>query len=267
MQNAADLARDVDPTRPVSIDILSYPNIPRQSTYDAFDVLGINSYYGWYKGKKERSTERLRRPRAVPARDARQVPRQGARDHRVRRRGVQDPGQSNVKQTFAFQTQYLKRNLDIVDRLGFMGGAIYWTAREFAVKPDWDGGGGSPGQARLVSSQGADLLRRQDQAGLRRRQAGVQGGAACAPRRPRRRGPRRAVGRRVARPARAAVHRRVRGGSPPCSRSTPGACATSGAPGAGARRTARGRSSSCPPAAWRSGHPASAGRSHHLIAW
>ena len=29
-----------------------------------------------------------------------------------------------------------------------MGGAIYWTAREFAVKPDWDGGATSPGGKR-----------------------------------------------------------------------------------------------------------------------
>src|SRR6185295_15318547 len=35
-------------------------------------------------------------------------------------------------------------NLDIIDRLGFMGGAIYWTAREFAVKPGWDGGAHPP---------------------------------------------------------------------------------------------------------------------------
>ena len=40
-----------------------------------------------------------------------------------------------MKQTYAFQSHYLERNLDIIDRLGFMGGAIYWTAREFAVKP------------------------------------------------------------------------------------------------------------------------------------
>jgi beta-glucuronidase len=51
-----------------------------------------------------------------------------------------EPGPADVKQTYGFQTQYLKRNLDIVDRLGFMGGAIYWTTREFAVKPHWDGG-------------------------------------------------------------------------------------------------------------------------------
>ena len=30
MLNAADLARDLDPTLPVSVDVLSYPNVPRQ---------------------------------------------------------------------------------------------------------------------------------------------------------------------------------------------------------------------------------------------
>ncbi len=139
MQNAADLARDLDPTRPVSIDILSYPNIPRQSTYDAFDALGINSYYGWYKGKKDRSTANLAdlEPYLRAMHDkypgkALVMTEFGAE--------ASEPGPADVKQTYAFQTRYLKRNLDIVDRLGFMGGAIYWTAREFAVKPDWDGG-------------------------------------------------------------------------------------------------------------------------------
>jgi beta-glucuronidase len=51
-----------------------------------------------------------------------------------------EPGPADVKQTYAFQSRYLERNLDIIDRLGFMGGAIYWTVREFAVKPHWDGG-------------------------------------------------------------------------------------------------------------------------------
>ena len=143
MQNAAELARDLDPTLPVSIDILSYPNIPRQSTYDAFDMLGINSYYGWYKGKTDRSTADLDdlAPYLRAMRDkypgkALVITEFGAE--------ASEPGPADVKQTYAFQTQYLKRNLDIVDRLGFMGGAIYWTAREFAVKPDWDGGAAIP---------------------------------------------------------------------------------------------------------------------------
>lgn len=139
MRNAAALARDLDPTLPVSIDILSYPGIARQTTYDAFDMLGINSYWGWYEGKANRSTADidglapyLRAMRDKYPGKALVMTEFGAE--------ATEPGPADVKQTYAFQTQYLKRNLDVIDRLGFMGGAIYWTAREFAVKPKWDGG-------------------------------------------------------------------------------------------------------------------------------
>ena len=143
MRNAAELARDLDPTLPVSIDILSYPGILRQTTYDAFDMLGINSYYGWYEGKADRSTADiddlapyLRAMRSKYPGKALVITEFGAE--------ATEPGPADVKQTYAFQTQYLKRNLDIIGRLGFMGGAIYWTAREFAVKPEWDGGAHPP---------------------------------------------------------------------------------------------------------------------------
>ncbi|MBW3608591.1 MAG: hypothetical protein KY463_09585 [Actinobacteria bacterium] len=147
MVNAAQLARDLDPTLPVSIDILSYPNIPRQTTYDAFDMLGINSYYGWYEGKPDQSVADiddlapyLRATREKYPGKALVITEFGAE--------ASEPGPADVKQTYAFQTQYLKRNLDIIDRLGFMGGAIYWTAREFAVKPAWDGGAQIPRHKR-----------------------------------------------------------------------------------------------------------------------
>jgi beta-glucuronidase len=139
MLNAAELARDLDPTLPVSIDVLSYPGIRRQKTYDAFDLLGINSYYGWYEGKPDRSTANLHdlEPylRAMHAKYPRQalvMTEFGAE--------ATEPGPADIKQTYAFQSKYIEDNLDIIDRLGFMGGAIYWTAREFAVKPHWDGG-------------------------------------------------------------------------------------------------------------------------------
>jgi hypothetical protein len=143
MRSAAALARDLDPTLPISIDILSYPGIGRQTTYDAFDMLGINSYYGWYEGRADRSTADiddlapyLRAMREKYPGKALVITEFGAE--------ATEPGPADVKQTYAFQTQYLKRNLDIIDRLGFMGGAIYWTAREFAVKPKWDGGAHPP---------------------------------------------------------------------------------------------------------------------------
>ncbi|MGH2841613.1 MAG: glycoside hydrolase family 2 TIM barrel-domain containing protein, partial [Solirubrobacteraceae bacterium] len=139
MLNAAQLARDLDPTLPVSIDVLSYPGIDKQRTYDAYDMIGINSYYGWYEGKRERSTADmgdlapyLRAMNAKYPRHALVITEFGAE--------ATEEGPADRKQTYAFQAEYIKRYLDIVDRLGFMNGAIYWTAREFAVKPDWDGG-------------------------------------------------------------------------------------------------------------------------------
>jgi len=147
MENAAALARDLDPTLPVAIDILSYPGIPQQRTYRAFDALGINSYYGWYDGKANRSTADiddlapfLRAMRTKYERQALVMTEYGAE--------ANENGPANVKQTYAFQSNYIKRNLDIVNRLGFMGGAIYWTAREFAVKPHWDGGAHPPPSQR-----------------------------------------------------------------------------------------------------------------------
>ncbi len=139
MVNAAQLARDLDPTLPVSIDVLSYPGIAKQRTYDAYDMIGINSYYGWYEGKPERATgdmgdlaPYLRAMNEKYPRHALVITEFGAE--------ATEQGPANVKQTYAFQAEYVKRYLDIVNRLGFMNGAIYWTAREFAVKPDWDGG-------------------------------------------------------------------------------------------------------------------------------
>ncbi len=154
LQNAAALAHDLDPTLPVAVDILSYPGIPRQSTYDAFDVLGINSYYGWYDGKADRSTADiddlapyLRTMRAKYDGRALVITEYGAE--------ADEDGPAAVKQTYGFQSAYIKRNLDIVDRLGFMGGAIYWTAREFAVKPHWDGGAHPPpGERDSIHNKG-----------------------------------------------------------------------------------------------------------------
>jgi hypothetical protein len=121
------------------VDLLSWPGFERQRTYARFDMLGVNSYFGWYEGKPDHPTgdlnglaPYLRRMRHMYARQALVMTEFGAES-------TMD-GPANVKETYAFQAQYLERNLDIIRRLGFMSGAIYWTLREFAVKPRWDGG-------------------------------------------------------------------------------------------------------------------------------
>jgi beta-glucuronidase len=140
LRRAAALERDLDPTLPVSVDLLSYPGYGREETFARnFDLLGVNSYFGWYPGKANRSTANLadlgpylRHMRAI-------YPRQGLM---LTEFGAESTfkGPANVKETFAFQTDYLRKTLGIYDQAPFMSGAIYWTLREFAVKPKWDGG-------------------------------------------------------------------------------------------------------------------------------
>jgi hypothetical protein len=49
-------------------------------------------------------------------------------------------GPATEKETYAFQSLYTRDTLGIVARQPALSGAIYWTLREFAVKPAWDGG-------------------------------------------------------------------------------------------------------------------------------
>ena len=140
MLRAAAIARDLDHTVPVALDVLSYPNIAKQNSYRGFGLLGLNSYYGWYRGKTgKRSTARLSDLPKFLARQKRMYP-----DHAmmITEFGAEATfdGPEHVKETFAFQSRYVDRTLDIVERFSWLSGAIYWTAREFYVKPDWDGG-------------------------------------------------------------------------------------------------------------------------------
>jgi hypothetical protein len=139
LDSALGLVRSLDPTLPVSVDLLSYPGFPRQRTYARYDLIGINSYFGWYPGKPDHPTGniadlepylrwlRLQYPTAAMV-----LTEFGAE--------ATMNGPAAEKETYAFQSDYIQRVLGIVDKLPFMSGAIYWTLREFAVKPNWDGG-------------------------------------------------------------------------------------------------------------------------------
>jgi beta-glucuronidase len=144
---ARSLTRDLDPTLPASVDLLSYPGYDRQETYAKFPLLGINSYFGWYEGKPGRSVARiedlgpfLRRQHKLYPASALVVTEFGAEST--------FEGPANVKETYAFQTDYVRRSLATIEATPEIGGAIYWTLREFAVKPDWDGGAKRTGVPR-----------------------------------------------------------------------------------------------------------------------
>ena len=141
LERAAALARDLDDTVPVALDVLCYPNIPRQDVYGAFGLLGINDYFGWYGGKEgtPQSTEDF--ADLAPFLDYmhKTYPRQA---QIITEFGAESTfsGPADEKETYEFQSDYVRKTLDVVADKPWLAGAIYWTAREFYVKPDWDGG-------------------------------------------------------------------------------------------------------------------------------
>ena len=146
LDDAVGLVAALDPTLPPAIDLLSYPGYPRQPTYAHFPLLGINNYFGWYPGRAPHATgdpaglvPYLRAMHAQYPQQAMVMTEFGAE--------ATVHGAPTQKQTFEFQSAYVRSTLAAVHALPFMNGAIYWTLREFAVKPDWIGGApaGTPG--------------------------------------------------------------------------------------------------------------------------
>jgi beta-galactosidase/beta-glucuronidase len=139
LNTARELTEDLDHTLPASVDILAWPGFPKQETYDRFDLLGLNSYFGWYRGDEDHETGNLDDLEPFLRQSRRYYDRQALVMTEFGAEATME-GPADVKETWAFQERYVDHNLGLVKRLGFMSGAIYWTLREFAVKPDWDGG-------------------------------------------------------------------------------------------------------------------------------
>ena len=139
LNTARELSEDLDHTLPASVDILAWPGFPKQEIYDRFDLLGLNSYFGWYQGDENHETGNLDDLEPFLKQSRRFYRRQALVMTEFGAEATMD-GPPDVKETWAFQERYVDHNLSLIKRLGFMSGAIYWTLREFAVKPDWDGG-------------------------------------------------------------------------------------------------------------------------------
>jgi len=139
LRQAIPLARRLDPTAPVALDIYCYPGYPLQPIYSKLDVLGINDYFGWYPGVAGHSTASFAELTPFLTLQHERYPRQALV---VSEFGTEAEynGPPEVKGTYQFQADYVRNTLDDLDALPFMNGSIYWTLREFAVRPGWTGG-------------------------------------------------------------------------------------------------------------------------------
>jgi len=140
---AGKIARRLDPVTPTAVDLALKPGMSFQRSFTWFDLLGLNSYFGWYTGPDATSIANFDdwAPALQSIRGS--YPSQGLL---VTEFGAEASfhGPADQKGTFEFQADYVTRSLDLIDRTPFLGGAIYWTLREFAVKPHWDGGASLP---------------------------------------------------------------------------------------------------------------------------
>jgi beta-glucuronidase len=147
LRSAAKLVKDLDPTVPLSVDIYSYPGFPKQRTYRSYQLLGVNNYFGWYHGRPHHSTAKLADLAPYLEKLRSDYPTKALVMTEFGAEATYD-GPASVKETYAFQTNYIRKTLRVVKQEAFLSGAIYWTLQEFAVKPEWDGGAKRAGVKR-----------------------------------------------------------------------------------------------------------------------
>ena len=139
LDRARLLAGKLDPTVPISVDIKGRPGYGEQFTYERFELLGVNQYFGWYRWVENFSDLE---PFIYELRDhyphtALVMTEWGAE---ARPELANEP--ITRKGSYAFQTFHAQRTLDVIDRSPVLSGAIYWTLREFEIYPGWTGGAG-----------------------------------------------------------------------------------------------------------------------------
>ncbi|HWC85458.1 MAG TPA: glycoside hydrolase family 2 TIM barrel-domain containing protein [Solirubrobacteraceae bacterium] len=139
LRQAIPLVHRLDPTAPVALDIYCYPGYARQPIYAKLNILGINDYFGWYPGQPGHSTASFADFTPYLTLQHQRYPGQALVVSEFGAEALYD-GLPQVKGTYQFQTDYVRSTIDALDALPFMSGSIYWTLREFAVRPGWKGG-------------------------------------------------------------------------------------------------------------------------------
>lgn len=133
---ARDLVSQLDPTRLLAADKSLRPldDLPR--SYRLLDAIGLNEYVGWYGGRASELPGNLAvAHRRFPG-QALVITEFGAEANR--------PGSARRKGTYAFQSSFLQKHLNVFDRSPYLSGALVWALRDFAVRPGWTGGNPHP---------------------------------------------------------------------------------------------------------------------------
>ncbi|MEJ7817233.1 MAG: glycoside hydrolase family 2 TIM barrel-domain containing protein [Thermoleophilaceae bacterium] len=146
MRRAAARVRALDPTRLVALDRVARYGAPDDAhpAFRVFDALGVNEYFGWYRGalppRPPAYTDKLapyldRLHRLQPG-AALFLTEFGAEANR--------PGPAREKGTYAFQAGYLRRHVAAAATRPYLNGSIVWVMSDFRVHSAWSGGNPKP---------------------------------------------------------------------------------------------------------------------------
>ena len=140
-RESSSLLRKLDPTRPISVVIAGYLDHEPQSSFSNFDLIGFNSYFGWYPGRQASIADRenlspfLDRMRSYYPNQAIMVTEHGAEANRE--------GPEEERGTYGFQADFYNFHNQVYSTKPWLSGVI-GTLRGFRVRPGWEGGNPKP---------------------------------------------------------------------------------------------------------------------------
>ncbi len=167
----AEIAKDIDPTRPTSIAFAGYPAAGCQAEYAPLDIVGVNEYYGWYPGPGGKLFDRdglssyLDSVRRCYPRQAIVVTEFGAEANRE--------GPVEEKGTWAFQQDFVNFHLDVFAGKPWLSGGDLLGAQRVPREARLGGRQPAPGAAGAPEGA-ADLRHDVAQARLGERPAVLQ---------------------------------------------------------------------------------------------
>jgi beta-glucuronidase len=136
IRRGARLARTLDPTRLVALDISFSGPFPPEPIYNELDALGVNEYFGWYWSTRETLGPNLDALRRAHSDLALFITEFGAEANRS--------GSITEQGTYEFQADFLRYHLRVMGQREYLNGVQVWALREFAVMPGWSGGNPTP---------------------------------------------------------------------------------------------------------------------------
>jgi beta-glucuronidase len=135
---AAQLAHQLDPTRPVGMAIEDWPGVGCQQAYAPLDVIGFNDYFGWFDSgggtddDPDALSPFLDSLHACYPSKSLMITEFGFEGNR--------PGPVEERGTFAYQAASAAFHLNVFASKPYISAAMWFAMQDFAARPGWGGG-------------------------------------------------------------------------------------------------------------------------------